>query len=238
MNSCEHYEADLSAILDGEVEMVDLKRTLDHLVACPRCAEFYRRSRDLGQAVASSRETSKYPEESDASELMIDPPPELWQRIAERAPWNETESHPRSAITPASRSRRRALMEWAPRLAAAFVLVLGLWMMQLVVRESGSAGFFRETSEASTDHLAKDELTESRIGESLPEMSDERFVELATEVLEADPRYHYEMLAVMKTATRGIDREGTVDHRKEDEGFGLFGSRSEMGGTSDARIWR
>ncbi len=44
---CEHYQAQLSALLDGELEPRAMRALLDHLLDCPDCACFYAEARDL-----------------------------------------------------------------------------------------------------------------------------------------------------------------------------------------------
>ena len=251
-NVCQLHEVDLSAVLDGETETVDLLHTLDHLVECPQCAEFYRRSRNLDLAVAESRE-------AESSED-IEPSDAVWQRIAENAPWSEnapgSEDSPFSEVGGAApmapvapiRRRHSRVMEWAPRLAAVFVVGLGLWMVSAVLRDTGSAEFFSQASdasvEASADVLSDGELSESSIdapddsdATSRAAMDEERFVQLATEVLEADPRFHQEMLRVMKTATRAEFREAAVDTRRVEEGRELH-SGDEGGREASERDWK
>lgn len=241
-HGCERHEADLSAILDGELSTVDLTSTLDHLVSCSSCAAFYRRSRELDRAVAEAR--SEPLGGVDDSDPAIEPSAEVWRRISEQAPWSEG-GRDRAREASHFRPRRQTLVEWAPRLAAAFVLAFGLWMAHLVTRDAGSGALFQQASEASVDVLSEDELSESRIetestadSSDLSEMDEERFVALASEVLKADPKYHYEMLDVMKTATRVGAREGSVDYRRGDEAFSLTGSRGEGDRTSDGRVWQ
>lgn len=233
LNACELYEAELSAVLDGELDLVDLPATLDHLIDCPRCAAFYRSSRLLGHAVSSSRaELSSRAEES----FRIEPHESLWRRISERAPWTETSEASERTDRVATRqqtpkplprrSRRSRLQEWAPRLAAVLVLAFGLWMVQVTSRDGGSA-FLRSGGEVGE-------------GATMPEaMSEQRFVALATEVLRADPKYHHEMLEVMESATRAEHRESTVDYRRTEEGLGLLGrTRGEGDLTTDGRLWK
>ena len=249
-NTCEVYEADLSAVLDGELETVDLLHTLDHLVSCPACAEFYRRSRDLDLAVATSRQVDEGIEPSDA----------VWQRIAESAPWSENDEsavagervdEPVEAIeriarvTPLRRRRRARVMDWAPRLAAAFVVSFGLWIVYAAMRDAGSAEFFHQTAtaEASVDVLSENDLSESLIkapdlSTLAAEMDEDRFVRLATEVLEADPRFHYEMLRVMKSATRADSREAATDARRVEEDRERPESSTETRREAGERAWK
>jgi predicted anti-sigma-YlaC factor YlaD len=250
-NACDLHEADLSAVLDGELETVDLLRTLDHLVECSRCAEFYRRSRDLDLTVAESRQAESRQAESREAESWeegeaIEPSDDVWHRIADNAPWAEDEESASMAPVASIRRRRSRVMEWAPRLAAVFVVGFGLWMVYAVSRDVGSAEFFSQASEssveASVDVLSDDDLSESTIESDdasvRAEMDEQRFVQLATEVLEADPRFHQEMLRVMKTATRADYREAAVDARRVEEGRDLAESRRESGGGAGERDWK
>lgn len=248
LQTCEPHEADLSAILDGELATVDLTRTLDHLVDCPTCAAFYRRSRELDHAVTDSRAE----DETGERDAAIEPSADVWRRIAEQAPWIGGESAHAADTVPSAHNvvpltrRRTRLMEWAPRLAAVLVLGFGLWMAHLVTRDPGSAKFFQH-SEASADVLSEDDVSEAEVGSGLEgageprEMNEERFVQLATEVLQADARFHFEMLEVMKTVTRAEAREGTVDYRRPEENPDVSGSRGDSrreDRAPDGKLWR
>ena len=49
--TCEHYQMELSALLDGELEPHAMRALLDHLLDCPDCACFYIEARDLQSLV-------------------------------------------------------------------------------------------------------------------------------------------------------------------------------------------
>lgn len=98
---CEAHEAELSALLDGEVDRERLLPTLDHLVRCPTCRSFYRRSRALDGTLALLRE-------GEAEE----PSPEApWEGIRRRA---------------GLRPPRRRPPAWSWPLAAGLLLAAGL----------------------------------------------------------------------------------------------------------------
>ena len=44
---CEHHEASLSALVDGELPERELLTAVDHLAECDSCRDFYRRARVL-----------------------------------------------------------------------------------------------------------------------------------------------------------------------------------------------
>ena len=66
MKSCEYYEEQLSAFLDGESARQDQMELLDHLVLCESCRRFHAESRALDALVAA-------------------PSAEIWQRIQSAA---------------------------------------------------------------------------------------------------------------------------------------------------------
>ena len=108
--SCEIFEASLSAFLDGELEVPEQLPTIDHLLECPSCQEFYRQARGVGDMVVSSR--------SQAADPV---PEEIWHRI-------EAES----GMSGKGRSRGwaevRNFPRWGLQLAAVVLLGLGLWV--------------------------------------------------------------------------------------------------------------
>ena len=110
---CHAVESDLSALIDGELQGVELQRSLGHLVDCAACREFYRRARTL-DAVARG-ETEREGEARDPGE-------ELWTRIAARSQFTGGESQrPESAGRPIPRV-------WAA-LAAVLMLALGMVLL-------------------------------------------------------------------------------------------------------------
>jgi len=101
-----------------------------------------------------------------------EPPEDLWQRI--------------SAASKGQFGRQRwSVGEWLPRLAAAFLVAFGLWAVV------GS-------TQLSRPLLDRSGALELVLSEDRGQMTESRFVELATELLKADQRYHREMLSVMR----------------------------------------
>jgi anti-sigma factor RsiW len=78
MTPCDDHEAELSALLDGELDRHALLPTLDHLVDCPSCRRFYRQARALEGTLAEVRTGAGG-----------SAPPEVWHRIRTRTqpPW-------------------------------------------------------------------------------------------------------------------------------------------------------
>jgi hypothetical protein len=85
---------------------------------------------------------------------------------------------------------------WAMRLAAAVLLVAGLWGGLAAVSALRPAG----------------EPIEITLGEDSGRMSEERFVDLTVELLRADSRYHQEMLQVLTAVERGGRQETPADY--------------------------
>ena len=100
MSACERYEADLSALLDGELEDAKKEELYAHMADCPECSALYESFSLL---------------HLDAQE----PPADLTKRIMEAV---REEAKPDN-ITPLPKQKNR----WLPWLAAAacFVLIVG-----------------------------------------------------------------------------------------------------------------
>jgi len=163
MSDCETYEMSISALADGELPAEDLLPTLDHLAECPSCLAFYRDLRALAAALPAAAA-----ERADPLTAPGEAPEEVWRRIE-------------AAAAPAL-PRTGRVRPWAMRLAAAFLLVVGLWGALAAVRSVlGPAG-------------APIEIT---LGEDRGRMTEQRFVDLTVELLRADSRYHQEMLQVL-----------------------------------------
>lgn len=214
MNSaCEQHEQNLSAILDGEMATVDLPGTLDHVVDCASCADFYRRSRDLDAAVTAAETPDDGEEEA---------PEQTWERISDKVAWSRG-------------ARPSRWLEWAPRLAAVVLLAFGLWLLQavgggrLLTPSDGAAG--PETVEGASSEAR----IEVQVGEL--DMTESRFVEITAEVLRADQRYHRKMLEVMETVTRPEHREASSEEGDLDEGDERI-SLGESDRTFDVGEWR
>lgn len=174
MSDCETYEMSISVLADGELPAEDLLPTLDHLAACPSCQAFYRDVRALAAAL---------PADAVAASASGEAPEEIWRRIE-------------AAAAPAL-SRTERARPWAMRLAAALLLVAGLWgalaAVRSVLRPAG-------------------EPIEITLGDDRGRMTEQRFVDLTVELLRADSRYHQEMLQVLTAVERGGRQETPADY--------------------------
>jgi len=130
-------------------------------------------------------------------------PAHVWERIQ-----RQTESRsPRRFAPPA----------WALRLAAVLAIAVGagLW----IASGSGSRGGLVVGSSAPDEILVE-------LGGDAGRMSEKRFVELTTEVLRADPRFHLAMYEVMQQVVEDTRRgegspgetERAVENGAESEG--------------------
>ena len=170
MSDCETYEMSISALADGELPAEDLLPTLDHLTECASCRAFYRDVRALAAALPAEAEL--------ASAVPPEAPEEIWHRIE-------------AATAPAfvQRERPGRAPSWALRLAAAVLLVAGLWGALATVSALRPA----------------DGPIEVTLGDDRGRMTEQRFVDLTVELLRADSRYHQEMLQVLTTI---VERDG------------------------------
>jgi hypothetical protein len=158
MKRCNEYEVELSAMLDGESDPATAVMLLDHVSECSSCREFYRELRSFQSLV---------------DDLSLE---------------GAAETEPRFAAEPARPERRRSWFgappRWAWGLAAAAVVIVGLWAAN------------------SYDLLNRQPIVTSdgevivRRGEG-DDLNEERFVELAAELLGADQRYQNEMFMLL-----------------------------------------
>jgi len=134
---------------------------------------------------------------SDEAAIAEDPSPDVWSRIESRtAPGEKTAA---------------GLPSWALRAAA--VLVLGLALALVPWPESPAP--------------ARDaDRVELILEENRGSMTESRFLELATELLRSDRRYHFAMQEVMEKVIddewdlEGATSEGLTEDSKNDEGEG------------------
>jgi len=115
----------------------------------------------------------------------------LWARVERRA------SGPDSSR--ARRARPPAVLVWGLRAAAAILVVVGGWTATRLWTAPGGAPSSRE-------------VVSIALASNPDGMSDQRFVELTTELLEADPRYHRKMQQIMAAVSRSsVAPEGGVE---------------------------
>ena len=196
MNGCETHEIAISAIVDGALPSAEVPEALDHLLDCPSCRAFYRDSRALQRALARPAGAAGAAGGS-APLARVLPAADLAPDEADEADevWRRIEQE--------STRRARRPAAWALRVAAGLLLaVAAVW--------------------GATQQAGRDGAREVVLGGESGRMNQARFVEIATEVLEADPRYRREMLRVMQAADEVAGPEAPVDYGRgsEDEGTG------------------
>jgi hypothetical protein len=185
---CGKHAAELSALVDGELAAERLLPVLDHLAQCVECRSFYRQTRTLHGLVSNLDPTSAEGE----------PPAAIWGRIEVASkPYLQSGVLPTASLPAASSQSWRG---WGARLAALLLLGFGLWAFGL------SPG-------AARDSLAKGEVEILLEGDE-GRMTEARFLEIASEILRADRRYHEEMLQVMSAVAESSGREGSDEGRE------------------------
>ncbi|MEM1248480.1 MAG: hypothetical protein AAGK22_19040 [Acidobacteriota bacterium] len=208
---CSFDMADLSALLDGELEAHLVPEAVDRILHCECCARYYAEARRLqGLLTVAGRVEG------------LEPPAELWNRITEEA-GKEPE---RSKVV-------RPSAWFSPRvvglLAAAAVLVFCTWFLV-------NTELFTGSNDLSTEIQALS-------GSGAP-MTDDRFVAIASELLQADERYLDEMRSLMRQleSERYAERS-TSESRRAGEGSFPLGDEfdpleSERSGTDvSVQLW-
>ena len=212
----DRYLERISALLDGEIDgEVDghldresLLQTIDFLVRSEEGRAFYRESRELDGLLEAGGQRSATPHQRlDAR---------VWSGIKERV---ESQSSNQTARVVALEDRKGRQREddseskshpvWILA-AAIFAAVLGLASYELW--QDRSSG----TPDAGVQVASLDQEVE--VGSSPDSMNDERFFDLATELLEADRKYRKEMLALMTA----VEDEPLVEKSTEESSEDLF----------------
>ncbi|MDK9699208.1 MAG: hypothetical protein OEM52_03525 [bacterium] len=169
MESQEDWEANVSALLDGELPPEMIKPTLDRLMTDNSLQQFYSEAGKL-QALVSG-----FVEKQSKQAL----PAGLWDKIERQ-------------------STRRAprIERWFPKparllVAASILLIVGVF-----------AGHYAKRELVKTGTEAQPIMV--RLGENSGQMTEDRFIELTTELLRADRRYHRKMLEVMQAVASPV----------------------------------
>lgn len=115
MNPCEEYELLLSARLDGALSLKEETQLHAHLAQCPHCRQLAQELEDLQTQMTS---------------LWVEPPDSLKDALASQD-WSKSASSSPPRSPTASPSKRRHLLPWLARAAAAVVLVVGLCQLLL-----------------------------------------------------------------------------------------------------------
>lgn len=205
----ERYQAQISALLDGQLHHDQLLSTIDYLVRTPEAVTLYRNARALeGLLQASGR--AAVPERPGA---------ELWRRIerdvSQPDPDAVAPSHgPASSNRSASRTEGPGLghdsSQFGPDkrptimrplgsalfAVAATALLAYLALTSYRVFQERPQGMSR--SEIAWAEGTGSEVRAITVGSRPDQMSDTRFLILAREMLEADRKYRDEMLELME----------------------------------------
>ncbi|MFP3940108.1 MAG: anti-sigma factor family protein [Thermoanaerobaculia bacterium] len=112
---CDLHQADLSALLDGELGAGEAVAAVDHLADCGACRDYWRSARDLQAATAPGAATEPTP------------PADGWRRIE-------------AAV---EKDHRRSSRAWAWRVAAVLAVGIGLLVALRPGPRPGSPGGFR-----------------------------------------------------------------------------------------------
>lgn len=223
----------VSALVDRQFEPDELLEIVDRIAADPHLRRFYQHSRALGGLLESLQPTPR--EEA---------PAHVWRRIAERS------GEPAGGgMRLAERRPRRTGSTWArfgSRLAIAAGIVAVVASSWLLLRGPDSRwDRLRESPLSVLETLdgapEEGDSIAVEIGES-DRMTEGRFVELATELLQADRRYRREMLRLISTVeeTLQVEESAVGERRAPTEGFGRRDLGGELldvleGGTSPTR---
>jgi hypothetical protein len=195
LTASERLEVELSTLLDGELDHESLLETIDRLLEEPDGQAFYRRARALGGLVDALEGTPRQ-----------EAPAQVWSRIA-------TAVGARAAGTSTWRQRTGATQRLSPGLrlagfaAAATLLVAALvagWILEQDQRDGGRGG--------------EEQIAAITVGGG--SMTDSRFVELATELIEADGRYRREMVEIIQAVEAELPVEmGSAEGPRRGDGL-------------------
>lgn len=179
MNRCEQHQMRISALIDGELEQREYLELLDHVLDCSQCALFFRSAKHLQQVVEGTEACLPSASDATAAGAAV------------------------SASDDAGRSKRRAGAGHRERLvpgpawgwAAAFVLVAVVTLWQVWPGPSPA-----DTARISPEGGRDADLT--IVLETSPDaMTEDRFLSMAVELLQADERYQTKMAEVLHAAT-------------------------------------
>jgi hypothetical protein len=197
MNPRDEMLLELSALLDGELDREQRVAILDRLATRGECRQIYLEMRKMEEVVRSA-------------ELPGTLPGRLWRAVQRRAGHHG----PGQGAAAWSWLRPVPIPAWALGAAAVLLLTLVVWGNVSTLPEPGA----RRLQPGVTIQVG--------LGSDEAGMDDERFVELTTELLRGDRRYHRKMLEVMQEVDgSAFIAEGAGDVGDGDEG--RAGERSE-----------
>jgi hypothetical protein len=190
MATCEAFEIEISAMIDGQLPAAEALPVIDHICGCRSCRGFYRMVRGLEASLAEARVSS------GRGEL----PAGLWARIdaelQEDGVAGEVVSLPQAA---------HSLPGWLWKMAAAILVLVGTIVIgrQMLPANDGPPS----------------DVLMVRMESDRGQMSDQRFIELTTELLRADRRYHQKMSDILQAVGgHAYVAEGSPDRSREIQG--------------------
>ena len=209
----------VSELVDGELEVDRLFEVIDSIALDPESRQFYLESRALSGLTAAVEPTPH-----------SEPPPEVWDLVAElcdessRGPWQGVRRrlstgplNVAGVATPKPRklreSRSSVIGLGTPALAAAAAVVTLVFLALAWGRSSFTPG-------RPGDSVG--ELAQIAVGTS--DMTENRFIDLATEILQADRRYRLELTKLLSEVERSLvtdeatfERTSTSDYTDAQE---------------------
>jgi len=186
MCSCEEHQIQISVLLDGELKADEQLELMDHVLTCTDCALFYHDARSLQQLVDAV----------DPAALRMAPEHRALQHSAAERRTPEPEET--AALAGPTREpfwhRLWPMPAWSWAAAAAVVMVaaIGLWAMLPGPILTVQAADGTEGGEDADVTVVLDEQEEH--------MTEDRFVALVVELLQAGPRYQNKMAEVLRLA--------------------------------------
>lgn len=171
-------EAQVSALVDGELGRHEMIAVIDQLVESEPLRAFYRDVRRLDRLV----------DEAGSAAAIGELPTDLWDRIERTAAAGDIREQPRARDT-------RSQWRWGLQVAALVVIAVATWVL--------AGGNRRQPTTLRPDGGVMSVVLASQPGA----MSDGRFLALTTELLQADRHYHEQMFEILQ-AVRGPNREG------------------------------
>jgi hypothetical protein len=192
MCSCECFETELSALLDGESNSQAAIAVLDHVARCPSCREFYRELRDFQEAVDRLPVLTPVARDVSAPAARCRPLPAQAELPTGLRGFDADDpaapgSRAGTTRTPGRGSPGRSAPSWALGLAAVLVIAV----VSYGILHLGTRG-------TVPDPAVNQNLTIQLEGKK-GQMDRDRFVGLVKELLQADRQYQFKMLGILSS---------------------------------------
>lgn len=197
MTTCVEFELALSELLDGELPPALAAEAVEHAFACASCREFFRAARRLG--IVAREESAVALAEDGLGAARSDESDALWERV-------------RSAggLGAFADQRTAGTSRW---LGVAALLALGVgggWLGRGLAAPAAPA-----TTAASEPRPGAAVV----VSTAPSNMDERRFVALADELLDADPKFQRAMLQVLRLVPALETGEGLGQEEGAGGGF-------------------